>query len=538
MTEKKYQFTIQTSNNGLLDIPLTEGKALFVLGANGVGKSTLMHKLSEQNVNHTKRILAHRQTWFNSNALSMTASSKKQNESRMKSSDRNVDSRWKDDHSGTRSLISIFDLINSENVRARNITDAVDKDDISFAKQLSNAQAPLQAINELLAISNIPIVITLGKDEQLFASKNGSEPYSIAELSDGERNAFLICADVMTTMPNCLIILDEPERHLHRSIISPLLSSLFQKRKDCVFVISTHDVFLPIDHSEASVLMLRSCQWNGKTIKDWEADLVSETDEISNSVKKEILGSKRNILFVEGKNESLDRQIYQLIFPNVSVIPQGNCSQVEKAVEGIKGTQTLHWINAYGLIDADDRTSEQIQELNQRGIISLECYSVESLYYNLDIVKKIANRISEVTGTCETELFEKATSEIVSSILPHKERLCSRLCEKQVRNKAMSNLPNHKDIVSRGNFTFKINLEEILEKEESIFDTMIADKNYNGLISRYPIRETPVLNKITSGLGLNCEKYESSVRKLIIDDQETKEFYKELLKPLTKLIDK
>jgi hypothetical protein len=164
----------------------------------------------------------------------------------------------------------------------------------------------------------------------------------------------------MTTEPNHLIILNEPERHLYRSIISPLLSSLFQKKKDCVFVISTHDVFLPIDHTEASVLLLRSCQWNGKQIKDWDADLILETDEIPNSVKREILGSKRDILFVEGEYESLDRQIYSLIYPNITIMPQGSCSQVEKAVEGIKGTEKLHWINSYGLIDADDRTEAQI----------------------------------------------------------------------------------------------------------------------------------------------------------------------------------
>jgi ABC-type branched-subunit amino acid transport system ATPase component len=34
----KYNFIIQPSNNGELNIPLSEGKAVFVLGANGVGK--------------------------------------------------------------------------------------------------------------------------------------------------------------------------------------------------------------------------------------------------------------------------------------------------------------------------------------------------------------------------------------------------------------------------------------------------------------------------------------------------------------------
>jgi ABC-type cobalamin/Fe3+-siderophores transport system ATPase subunit len=538
MMESKYKFTVQTSNNGALDIPLKEGNALFVLGANGVGKSTLMHKLSEQNFEHTKRVLAHRQTWFHSNSMDMTASNKKQTESNIRNNDRYVESRWKDDYSGARSSISIFDLINSENVRARNIAGAVDNDNISFAKELSNIQAPLQAINELLAISNIPVIITLGKDEQLFASKNGSEPYSIAELSDGERNALLICSGVLTTDPNQLIILDEPERHLHRSIISPLLSSLFQKRKDCVFVISTHDVFLPIDHSEASVLLLRSCEWNGKNIKDWDADLISEADEIPNVVKREILGSKRNILFVEGEYESLDRQIYQLIYPNVTIMPQGSCTQVEKAVEGIKGTEKLHWINAYGLIDADDRTELQIQELLQKGVAALNSYSVESLYYNIEIVRQIAKRISSVTGQDEDVIFEKATSAIINDLILHKVRLCSRLCEKQVRNGVMSALPKHKDIQTKGNFDLKIDLKEIQEKEEAHFDKLVADKSLDGLISRYPVRETPVLTKISAGLGMTRDKYESAVRKLIIDDKETKEYFKTLLKQLTTLIEK
>jgi ATPase subunit of ABC transporter with duplicated ATPase domains len=260
--DSKYNFTIQTSNNGDLSIPLSEGNAVFVLGANGVGKSTLMQNLYHQNISHSKRILAHRQTWFNNNSSDMSASQKSLQEVNIRNWDNGENSRYSDAYSGARLSISIFDLINSENIRSRTIANAVDFGDLELAKTHSNNQAPLQAINELLAISNIPIRITLGNDEQLFASKNGSEPYGISELSDGERNALLICSDVLTTEPNSLIILDEPERHLHRSIISPLLSSLFQKRKDCVFVISTHDVFLPIDHAEASVLLLRGCWFN------------------------------------------------------------------------------------------------------------------------------------------------------------------------------------------------------------------------------------------------------------------------------------
>jgi ABC-type cobalamin/Fe3+-siderophores transport system ATPase subunit len=537
-TGTKYKFDIQTSNKGPINIPLQEGRALFVLGANGAGKSTLMHKVFEQNFNHAKRILAHRQTWFESNAMNMTATDKKNTEVQIKQTDRNAFSRWRDSYSGSRSAMSIFDLINSENVRARNITNAVDADDISLAKKLSSAQAPLQAINEILAISNIPIKISLGKDEQLFASKNGGELYSIAELSDGERNALLIGADVLTTEPNQMIILDEPERHLHRSIISPLLSSLFQKRKDCVFVISTHDVYLPIDHNEASVLMLRSCRWNGKNIQDWDADLLEEADNIPVSVKYEILGAKRDILFVEGDYKSLDKQIYQLIYPKVSVLPQGGSIKVEKAVEGIRNTENLHWINAYGLIDADDRTAEQLQALRAKGVAALKCYSVEALYYHLEIIGRIAKRYSEITGIDENVLFEKATSDVLNNIQPHKERLCARLCEKQVRNNIMSLLPKHSDIAVKDEFELKLSLKDYIEKEKALFDQLVAESDLNGLITRYPVRETPVLSGIASGLGLNREKYESSVRKLVVDDPNTREFYLNLLQPLTDIIGK
>lgn len=536
MAESKYKFNINTSNNGQLNIPLSEGKPVFVLGANGVGKSTLMHDVYAHNSAHARRILAHRQTWFTSNSMDMTAANKKQTETRINQLDGQIISRWQDSYASQRSSISIFDLINSENIRARDIAKAVDEDNIDLAKYLSIAQAPIQGINELLAISNIPIEISLGKDEQLFASKNGSPIYSIAELSDGERNALLIAADVLTCEPNTLIIIDEPERHLHRAIISPLLSSLFLKRSDCAFVISTHDIFLPIDNFNSSTLLVRNCQWNGKNIVSWDADLVSESEQIPASIKKNILGAKRDILFVEGKNESLDRQIYQLIFPTVTVIPKGSCKNVENAVKGINSSESLHWINAFGLIDADDRTSEQIQALNEKGIIATSCYSVESLYYNIEIIKSVAVSYAKLIGANSDDLFKDATNKIISDINSHKERLCSRLSEKRVRTEVMSMLPKHTEIIEKKDFEITLNLEDYYKKEEAVFNQLISDQNLNGLIERYPVRETPVLNNIAKGLGINCATYENIVRQLIIDDKAVLDTFRKLLGELTEQI--
>src|SRR5439155_760568 len=138
--------------------------------------------------------------------------------------------------------------IDAKNVRARSIAGAVDASDMDLARTLSKKVAPIKIINELLRLSNLPIEISDYENDKVVARKSGGTPYSIAQLSDGERNALLVAADVLTVGAGTLVLIDEPERHLHRSIISPLLTLLFEKRRDCAFVVSTHEVMLPLDN--------------------------------------------------------------------------------------------------------------------------------------------------------------------------------------------------------------------------------------------------------------------------------------------------
>lgn len=63
-------FNIEVPTDGAITkIELNLGNALFVLGANGVGKSSLMQRLYSQNSGKAKRISAHRTTWFTDNGL-------------------------------------------------------------------------------------------------------------------------------------------------------------------------------------------------------------------------------------------------------------------------------------------------------------------------------------------------------------------------------------------------------------------------------------------------------------------------------------
>jgi len=232
---------------------------LFVLGANGTGKSSLMQRLNKLHQKNARWISAHRQNWFESDSVNLSPQTKREFETYIGNFDTENAARWRHQYASQRANIAIYELIEAENFDARAIAKAARAEDAQLVKRLVEKDAPIEVINELLKASNLPIELSLHQGEQVMASKAGSAPYSIAHLSDGERNALLIAANVLTAKAGTLVLVDEPERHLHRSIISPLLTQLFRKRKDCAFVVSTHDVLLPLDNPSARTLLIRSC---------------------------------------------------------------------------------------------------------------------------------------------------------------------------------------------------------------------------------------------------------------------------------------
>lgn len=524
-------FNLSIPRNGGTTLPLTAhvGDIIFLLGANGTGKSSLMHLFYREHHAKARRMTAHRQSWFESNAISVSPLERGRYEDSIRNNDRTPEGRWRDITPAARASIAIYDLVDSENVRARAITEAVDRDNIDLAKELREEDAPIKVINELLRQSNVPVTIAIEGNAQVVASKNGGTSYSIAELSDGERNALLIAANILTAKPGSLLLIDEPERHLHRSIISPLLTLLFSKRRDCAFVVSTHDVMMPLDNPSARTLLLRGCTYNGlekgSVVATYEVDLVSSASEIDDDLKRDILGARRKILFVEGTETSLDKPLYTLLFPDVSIIAKGSCREVERAVSSIRGARDLHWLDAFGLVDNDRRPEAEIERLRKGGTYATAVFSVEGLYYHPDIQRRVAKRHANTTGDNPDQRIEEATAEAISSINTHAPRLSERVAEKRVREAFFAHIPNRVQLSAAEPLNISIDLPQIVREELARFQTALETRNLETIISRYPVRETPALDAIARKLGFQGRsQYESAVRKLLMDDAAALEF--------------
>lgn len=529
----EFNLNYQAANNQQVENKIKSGQIMFLVGANGTGKSTLMQKFATQNTNKVRRITAHRQVWLNSDSVDLTPAGRDQTLVNMANVDRQDQSRWKDDYAAQRSQVTIFDLIDSENVEARKIARAARSGEMEAVKNLAAIQSPISKMNDILKISNLDIQIKVDKGSKLLAEGVNCPDYSIAELSDGERNALLIIANVLTAPEDTLILLDEPERHLHRSIVSPLLSTLLTYRDDCAFVISTHDVSLPLDQKISSALLLRSYVHNPQ---QWVADYIGAVEEMDELTASAILGSRRKILFIEGAPSSLDAQLYHIIFPSVSVRPVGSCVDVERIVKGLRTSEKSHWVLALGIIDKDNRSDEECEKLMSNGIAALEQYSVESIYYHPIVINGVLNRVSEINGTDIAKALDNLTSGIIDAIEPHKDRMAARLVERRVKDKVLYKTPSWKVILD-GDVDVTFSTKEILDEEKKLINKLLEERNITELVARYPIRETPSMECVAKELGfLSQEKYEQAVRKMLCDSEEERQKVIDIIKPVTDLM--
>lgn len=138
--------------------------------------------------------------------------------------------------------------------------------------------------------------------------KAGKKEYPAYKMSDGEREIFYVVGRVLMAKESALIIVDEPELHLHKSILNKLWDKLEQRRNDCMFIYLTHDIDFASSRS-AKKCWLKS--YSAGTLEDWDVEPIQE-DIIPEPLLMKLLGSRKRILFCEGKNQSLDYQIFEI----------------------------------------------------------------------------------------------------------------------------------------------------------------------------------------------------------------------------------
>ncbi len=221
---------------------------------------------------------------------------------------------------------------------------------------------------ELFCDNSGNLKIKYQKDEEV-------KEYPAYMMSDGEREIFYVVGKVLLSNPSSLIIIDEPELHLHKAILNKLWDTLELKRSDCMFIYLTHD----IEFASTRVAQKRWLKsYSSDIIEDWDLEPISDND-IPETLLMKVLGSRKKILFCEGKQNSKDFQIFEGLFPNYTITPVASCKEVINYTRAFNKIRNKY-SEAIGIIDRDFRTIEELDKLKAEKIFSYNVAEIENLF--------------------------------------------------------------------------------------------------------------------------------------------------------------
>ena len=310
----------------------------------------------------------------------------------------------------------------------------------------------------------------------------GDEKYPAYKMSDGERVIFYVVGRVMLAKESSLNIVDEPEMHLHKAILNKLWDILEEKRKDCMFIYLTHDIdFASTRIANKRWLKSYSSSTSG-IFENWEIESIADS-EIPEALLMKILGSRKKVLFCEGKQGSLDRQIIELLFPNFTITPLASCKDVINYTKAYNKISNKYAV-AYGIIDRDFRTKEQLDKLAAENIYSYDVAEIENLFLIEDFIKGFAEYKHE---PCD---IDNIKTQILALLTRNKEQqISSYLIQRINYNFNESHVRNGKDKTeveaNFNEFVKQIKIEEWYNIRLQELDDVIKTSNYAKVIMLY-----------------------------------------------------
>ncbi|ADY83587.1 hypothetical protein BDGL_003001 [Acinetobacter pittii PHEA-2] len=351
---------------------------------------------------------------------------------------------------------------------------------------------------------------------------NTDKIYNSSEMSDGERVIFYLIGQCLAAPENGIIVIDEPELHLHKSVQIPLWNEIEKLRSDCLFVYLTHDVDFASAKENSKKIWLKS--FDGQ---NWQWEEISEDKNLPNELIIEILGSRKPIVFVEGENGSFDVGLYREILSDFLVIPRGSCTQVIQSVKALKANDQLHHLEVYGIIDRDRRPQHEVDGLERDSIFVLKVAEVENLFCTKEILEIVSDRLArnsqEDFQTVSDTIFNRLQSELDTQVSLHASSEIKFLLNMfDTGKKGKQEISNELLRLVQA-----INVDDLYDSFNQKISQIIAEKNYEDLLAIY--NRKSLASQASESLGLAKKTLPETVVRLARG--ECKESIKNALKP-------
>lgn len=398
-----FKFSILLAD-GAKEFAVDPGNALIFVGANGGGKTRLAVHIENALGFSAHRISAHR-------ALSLNPSVPKISEKMAlmglrtghASEDARIDhrpsNRW-----GSKAAIQLlndFDYLVQALFADQSNTSLKAYNQYKPGATLEKDGFQLTKFDKLADIWSRLLphrILHISGDDILVSVPNSDSRYKASDMSDGERAIFYMIGQVLVAEADQVLIVDEPELHVHRSIMSKLWDELEAVRPDCALVFITHDLEFAAARA-AQKFVIRDYDPTPR----WTVDDVPEDTGFDEDLTTLILGSRRPILFVEGDRSSLDLALYRCCYPDWTVVPRSSCTEVIHAVVTMRANADLTRITCSGIVDADHYDEDDRNYLRDLGIETLPVSEIE----NVVLLPEVSVAIAQSEGFSGEELEQR-----------------------------------------------------------------------------------------------------------------------------------
>lgn len=307
---------------------------------------------------------------------------------------------------------------------------------------------------------------------------SSTSAYPAHQMSDGEKVTLYLIAHILQAPASGFIIIDEPEMYLHKTILKKLWDILEEERQDCIFIYLTHDLDFATSRTAKKVWIK-----NFNYPSNWDIEDIPN-NELPESLLLELLGSRKNILFCEGKKGSIDEKIYNILFPNFTITPVESCFDVINYTKSFNKLPDMT-TKAFGLIDSDHHGIQRLTALEPENIYSCSMTEPENLFLDEDFLKLLAKQLlidEEKVNAIKTDVIAQLEKELAL----------------QVSNYVSAKINYYfKDShVSKGNdlatvttnytrFTKEIKIQDWYNKRENEIQEIIKQNDYSKTLSIY-----------------------------------------------------
>ena len=481
---------------------------IVIVGANGSGKSTLAREFKKTQSSNVILLSAQRIFYYKQeSSISITG-----NELQELFSVQNNDKTSVD--------LQFINLINSDMeslMKALISEHNIDALDTKIHPE-NGSKTILMQITEIWNELNFPRQINIDKVPLYITNENST--YTFNELSDGEKAIFYYLGHVLCAKENSYIIIDEPENHLHPAICDTVWNRIEQERLDCKFIYITHNLRFASNRNATTL-------WNKKFTPpySWEFQLLPKNDIFPTSLLLEVLGSKKNVCFCEGKLNSLDYKLYSLLLPEYNIIPiYGGHRDVISCVKSINkiqqnDNQFENLPITIGIIDKDYHLDRQISKWEESNIFTLPVNEVENILVDTIILNYTVDKFS-ISSEKLNQYYENFWNTLEKKITEQVVKYVKNFIQHHISE---DYLTEEKDLeILKSQLSDKINkfnINTLYDEKMTEINKMIAEKNYESAIKFVDFKKF-LLNNLACKL---IRKYPDFVMKELAQNSELRE---------------